>query len=105
LSRSHRGTAQSPRDGSRPGRCPGGSVALAGPPRISQWGPLAPGGRPMSLNLSRRAALPWVALLIGLVSIFGCGTRTAEKEEHEEALKTGSHGGQLVELSPEAVQA
>lgn len=35
----------------------------------------------------------------------GCGTRTVEHEEHEEEQKTGSHGGTLVELSPEAIRA
>jgi membrane fusion protein, heavy metal efflux system len=53
----------------------------------------------------RLSMLPWVVLSIGLVSIVGCGTRSVEKEEHEEAHKAGPHGGQLVELSPEAVEA
>jgi len=58
----------------------------------------------MNLHLSRGATLAGFALLAGLLSA-GCGTRTAEKEEHEEAHKTGPHGGQLVELSPEAVRS
>ena len=58
----------------------------------------------MNLHLSRGATLAGFALLAGLLSA-GCGTRTAEKEEHEEAHKTGRHGGQLVELSPEAVRS
>jgi len=58
----------------------------------------------MNLHLSRGATLACFALLAGLLSA-GCGTRTAEKEEHEEVHKTGPHGGQLVELSPEAVRS
>ena len=53
----------------------------------------------------RRAALPCMVLLALLVSSSGCGTRAEEKEEHEEAHKTGSHGGPLVEVSPEAVRS
>jgi cobalt-zinc-cadmium efflux system membrane fusion protein len=58
----------------------------------------------MNLNPFKRAALLCVLLLVGLLSAVGCGTRTAEKEAHEEH-KAGPHGGPLVELSPEAVHS
>lgn len=56
----------------------------------------------MRLDLFKRGSFLCVVLLVSSLSAFGCGTRTAEKEEHEEH-KTGPHGGSLVELSPEAV--
>lgn len=59
----------------------------------------------MNPDLFKRGALPCVLLLAGLLSAVGCGTRTAEKEEHEEAHGTGPHGGPLVELSAEAIRS
>lgn len=50
-------------------------------------------------------ALTLVAMLGVAVLTAGCGTRTAEHEEHEEEHRTGPHGGAMVELSPEAVRA
>ncbi len=59
----------------------------------------------MNLALFKRASFQCTVLLVGLLSAFGCGRRTAEKAEHEEAHRTGSHGGPLVEISPEAVRS
>lgn len=59
----------------------------------------------MSFNLFRSSAFPSLVLLTSLLFTFGCGTRTAEKEEHEESHRTGPHGGPLVELSPEVIRS
>ena len=58
----------------------------------------------MSPDLLRRPAFLSMVLLVSSLSAIGCGTRTAQKEEHEEH-KTGAHGGPLVEISPEAVRS
>ena len=59
----------------------------------------------MTLDVFHRAAILRILLLAGLLSWAGCGTRTAEEEEHEDAHHTGAHGGPVVELSAEAVRS
>jgi membrane fusion protein, heavy metal efflux system len=49
--------------------------------------------------------LPKCLVLLCAIGAAGCGTRAVEKEEHEEAVRTGPHGGALVTLSPEAVRS
>lgn len=57
------------------------------------------------------ARRPWtshafvIALFVGTLTLIGCGRRAPDVDEHEEAHHTGHHGGALVELSPEAIQA
>lgn len=50
-------------------------------------------------------AFPSLVLLAGLLVTVGCGSRTVEKEEHEEEHRAGPHGGALVQLSPEAARS
>ncbi len=49
--------------------------------------------------------VPATVLLMSALALAGCGKRTSAVEEHEEAQRTGPHGGTLVELSPEAIRS
>jgi cobalt-zinc-cadmium efflux system membrane fusion protein len=54
----------------------------------------------MNRTWIHRAALTAAVIL----AFAGCGREQAHEEEHEEEHKTGAHGGELVELSPEAIR-
>lgn len=57
----------------------------------------------MRPNAAQRTLSLLVVLGIAVL-VAACGSRKVEHEEHEEEHKTGSHGGPLVELSPEAIR-
>jgi cobalt-zinc-cadmium efflux system membrane fusion protein len=57
----------------------------------------------MNRRLPRSHPQASIVLMVAL-TLFGCQSRTATHEEHEEEHHTGPHGGTLVELSDEAIQ-